>query len=276
MFELPEIVTLASQMNASLSGKVISQGNLGNSPHKFVWYNRTREEFAALVEGKQVGQAAGHGRWLMLDLEPGYRLVLGEFGGKALFHAAGTPLPTKTHLVLFFKDGSAFSVLTAMWGAMELYEKGRELERQYIKDMRLPPLDPGFSRDYFTALVAKLLKGEKRSVKSLLTQEQLIPGLGNSIAQDILFNARLQPRHPLSELSEEQLRALYDSIMGTTRQVIAAGGRNDETDLLGKPGGYMRIMNSQAAGKPCPRCGATVEKFQYLGGACYNCPGCQV
>ena len=53
------------------------------------------------------------------------------------------------------------------------------------------------------------------------------------------------------------------------------GGRNDEVDLLGNPGGYVRIMDSRAAGQPCPKCGRTVEKIQYLGGACYFCPKCQ-
>jgi formamidopyrimidine-DNA glycosylase len=53
------------------------------------------------------------------------------------------------------------------------------------------------------------------------------------------------------------------------------GGRNDEVDLLGNPGGYVRIMDSRAAGKPCPECGATVQKIHYLGGACYFCPKCQ-
>mgnify|MGYP001140072550 CR=1 FL=1 len=40
-------------------------------------------------------------------------------------------------------------------------------------------------------------------------------------------------------------------------------------------GGYRRLMDSRAAGQPCPTCGIVVEKIQYLGGACYLCPRCQ-
>ena len=43
------------------------------------------------------------------------------------------------------------------------------------------------------------------------------------------------------------------------------GRRNDETDLFGKPGGYVRVMDSHAAGKPCPECGATVQKYSIFG-----------
>jgi hypothetical protein len=54
MFELPEYITLASQINECIAGKTILSGSLGNSPHKFVWYNRTHEEFAGLTQGKTV------------------------------------------------------------------------------------------------------------------------------------------------------------------------------------------------------------------------------
>jgi formamidopyrimidine-DNA glycosylase len=209
-------------------------------------------------------------------MEPGYILVLGECGGRILYHSAGMKLPEKYHLYLRFEDNSALTVMTQMWGAMELFESGQEKERKYVKDMRITPVDTEFTFDYFSALIDDLLLGEKRSVKSLLTQDQLIPGLGNAIAQDIMFHARLHPRRALADLTSGQRRALYAAITDTVSEIIAKGGRNDETDLFGKPGGYERIMNSAAAGKPCPECGRTVEKMQYLGGACYFCPKCQV
>ncbi|MCX6033501.1 MAG: hypothetical protein NTV38_00780 [Chloroflexi bacterium] len=276
MFELPEYTTLARQMNEILAGKTILRGTLGNSPHKFVWYNRTNEEFEELTRGKRVGTARVRGRWLTLDLEPGYRLLLGECGGKVLYHTPGKSLPGKYHLSLTFEDGSGLTIMTTMWGAMELFEARQELERQYIKGMRPSPVDPEFTYDYFTALIDELRQGEKRSVKSLLTQDQLIPGLGNAIAQDMMFNARLHPRHSLADLTPSQRRDLYKVITDTTREVIEKGGRNDETDLFGQPGGYVRLMDSHTAGGPCPECGRTVEKMQYLGGACYFCPKCQV
>ena len=284
MFELPEFVTLARQINETVAGKVIRSGALGNSPHKFVWYNRTHDEFAGLTQGKTVGHATAKGKWMFVPLEPapdpdrgpGYILLFGECGGKLLYHAAGEKLPEKYHLWLTFEDGSALTAMTQMWGAMELYEAGQEQERQYVKGMRVTPVEPEFTFDYFTALIDSLLAGEKRSVKGLLTQDQLIPGLGNAIAQDIQFRAGLHPRHPIAELSQAQRRSLYDAILVTVQDAIAKGGRNDETDLYNRPGGYVRLMDSRAAGRPCPACGATIEKIQYLGGACYFCPRCQV
>jgi formamidopyrimidine-DNA glycosylase len=274
MFELPEFITLARQMNSVLPGKIIRCGNLGNTPHKFVWYNRSAEEFAQLTKGRRVGRALAKGKWLTLDLEPGYRLLLGECGGRVLLHPPGAQTPAKFHLRIAFEDDYVLTATTQMWGAMELYELGKEQERQYIKEMRPTPIDPGFTFEYFSALIDSLA-GEKRSAKSLLTQDQLIPGLGNAIAQEILFTARLHPKHPIHALTAQQERALFTAIVTTVREVIDQGGRNDEHDLFDQPGGYVRRMDSSTVGQPCPACGSMIQKIQYLGGACYFCPQCQ-
>ncbi len=275
MFELPEFVTLSRQINDTLKGKIVRRGELGNSPHKFVWYNRTHEEFERLTRGKTVGEATSRGKWLFVPLEVGYVLVLGECGGKVLSHPPGAKLPKKYHLHLAFEDGSFLTATTQMWGAMELFEKGEEQDRQYVKDMRTTPVEPGFTLDYFNTLVDDAATEKKRSAKALLTQDQLIPGLGNAIAQDILFRARLSPKHPIDDLDAEQRRALYESIVNTVAEVIEQGGRYDEFDLYGNRGGYVRLMDKNAVGRPCPGCGGVVEKMQYLGGACYFCPTCQ-
>jgi formamidopyrimidine-DNA glycosylase len=82
MFELPEFVTLAKQINGTLKGKAIQRGQLGNSPHKFVWYNRSHEESDRLTKRKTIGEARAKGKWLFIPLEPGYVLLLGECGGE--------------------------------------------------------------------------------------------------------------------------------------------------------------------------------------------------
>jgi formamidopyrimidine-DNA glycosylase len=276
MFELPELVTLASQLNDTVLGHVVRTGSLGNKPHKFVWYNTSAEEFARQTAGRRIGRSHARGRWLFVPLEPGYVLLFGELGGRMLFHPPSARQPDAYHLRVAFDDGSALTVTTAMWGAMELHEAGREQDRQYVRGMRPTPVDHEFTFAYFDGLIDGLLAGEKRSAKGLLTQDQLIPGLGNAIAQDILSRARLDPRHALIDIDDRQRRALYEAILATVGEAIESGGRNDEVDLYGRPGRYVRRMDRAAAGRPCSECGATIQKIQYLGGACYLCPRCQV
>jgi formamidopyrimidine-DNA glycosylase len=275
MFELPEFVTLAGQFNDTLLGKRIAKGSLDPSPGKFVWFNRTPKEFASLIRGKVLGKSHARGKWLFTEINPGQVLVLGECGGRVIYHPPGAPLPRKVHLGITFEDGSSLTATTQMWGAMELYSRGKEKEREYIRDMRATPTDAEFTFEYFSTLIAEVVQGPKRSVKSLLTQDQLIPGLGNAITQDILFKARLHPRHPVEDLGKAETRRLYRSIVSTVKEAIRLGGRYDERDLFDRPGGYTRRMDKNAIGRPCPECGTKVQKIQYLGGACYFCPNCQ-
>jgi formamidopyrimidine-DNA glycosylase len=194
---------------------------------------------------------------------------------RVVYHPPGGSAQKKVHLTLVFDDGSSLTATTQMWGAMELYAEGQERKREYIRDMRPTPIDPEFTSEYFSRLVSELVEGHKRSVKSLLTQDQLIPGLGNAIAQDILFEAKLHPRHPIEDLDAVLKRRLYRAIVGTVNKVISQGGRYDEHDLYDRPGKYVRRMDKDAVGRPCPNCGSVIEKIQYLGGACYFCPRCQ-
>lgn len=275
MFEIPEYITMANQMNESIWGRMILSGVMGNSPHKFVWYNQTPETFSKIVKGKTIGEAYSKGRWLFIPLEPGYVLVFGECGGKIVL-VNSENIPAKYHLLINLDGNKSVYAMTQMWGAMELYKKGEELNRQYIKDMRYTPIDKGFTYKYFISLIEESSKGKKRSVKSLLTQDQLIPGLGNSIAQDIMFKAKVHPKTSIDLLDMEEVKALYESIKTTVKDVINKNGRNDEYDFYGELGKYERILDSKSIERGCPECKAKIEKIQYLGGTSYYCSKCQI
>lgn len=93
--------------------------------------------------------------------------------------------------------------------------------------------------------------------------------------QDILFRSGLDPRRKVPSIHANERQNLYNAIQGVIGQAIVLGGRDDESDLFGQPGRYIRMMDSRTAGKPCPACGNSVQKIAYLGGACYICPRCQ-
>jgi formamidopyrimidine-DNA glycosylase len=274
VFELPEVTTLARQLEATVRGRTVVGGSIGGRPHKFVWYNRTPEEFAGLVTGRRVGGTRALAKWLFIDLEPGYVLAFGECGGRLRYHAPGEADAGAVHLSLGLDDGSALTMTTSMWGAMALVEAGAELDRPELRELRPTPVDAAFTPEYLDGLIAEQ-GAAKRTAKGLLTQEGLVPGLGNALAQDILFRAGIGPRRPVAALSSAERTSLYDAIVGTVREAIDFGGRDGEVDLFGRPGGYRRTMDAASAGRPCSRCGTGIVKLQYLGGACYMCPGCQ-
>ena len=121
-----------------------------------------------------------------------------------------------------------------------------------------------------------MIKKEKKSIKYFMISKSGISGIGNSYLQDILFKAKIHPKRMVADIDDGECRDLYDAITGTMKEAIELRGRYDERDLYNNPGGYRRILDSKAKGNPCPECGTPIEKIQYLGGASYFCPVCQI
>jgi formamidopyrimidine-DNA glycosylase len=104
MIELPEALIIARQMSEELKGKRIESGIRGNVPHKFAFYSRSAEEYEAILRGKVMGEATGHGNAILASVKPDYTLVLGGGGERILFHQSESTLPKKHHLLLHYQD----------------------------------------------------------------------------------------------------------------------------------------------------------------------------
>lgn len=279
MIEMPEAATLARQMNSALNGKTITCFSRGTQTHKFLWLNRPEEEYEAILPGKTISGASYFGRSVYLHMGQENLLWWTDAGGKILYHAPGEELPAKHHLHWEFSDGSHLSYALQMWGAVRLLDTPDFDERPH-NETGLPPLHPDFTFERFAAMLDEYPEKTSKGVKGFLVATGYavanhINGLGNAIVQDILFHARLSPKRKIPDITSEERRRLYEAIQTTVAKAIKLGGRYDEVDLYGKPGGYVRLMNSKTADTPCPNCGAFIQKISYLGGACYICPECQ-
>jgi formamidopyrimidine-DNA glycosylase len=275
MIELPETVVIAEQMNQTLTGKRIAEGNRGNTPHKFAFANGTSEAYAAIFAGKTVGDSWGHGSSLLTRIEPGYTLVLGCGGERILFHEDDGTLPKKHQLFVHFVDETYLTVTISGWGNTFLLPQAEAGQHPHVQEERITPLSDAFTWDYFRQLFDALKAKSKASLKYFIISEPGVWGIGNGCLQDILFHAKLHPKRRAVEISEDERHALYTSIRETLRQMVDRGGRSSEVNLYGQLGGYQRILDSKTVGKPCPTCGTPIEKAQYLGGAIYSCATCQ-
>jgi UDP-N-acetylmuramoyl-tripeptide--D-alanyl-D-alanine ligase len=110
----------------------------------------------------------------------------------------------------------------------------------------------------FEKLVAEAKK--TLSAKALLATNQRIPGVGNGVTQDILFNARINPKQKVLFLSDNQKEVLFNALKETLVDMTFEGGRDTQTDLYGNAGGYKTILSAKTWKNPCLRCGKTTLK----------------
>ena len=136
-----------------------------------------------------------------------------------------------------------------MYGGIICSDKDNYDNEYYRAAVNKPdPFCSDFSFDYFISTTgADELK--TKSVKYVIATEQRIPGLGNGVLQDILYNAGIHPKRKWNSLSDDELRKLFESISGTMTEIIENGGRDTEKNLFGDRGGYRTKMSKNTAGK---------------------------
>jgi formamidopyrimidine-DNA glycosylase len=278
MIEMPEAATIARQMNETLKGRTVARFARGPLTHKFLWLNRPDEEYHALLAGQTVGGASSYGRSIHLRLGE-LMLWWSDAGGRILYHEPGAPMPKKFHLLWEFTDGSALTFALEMWAAVKLLDRSQFGQRPNA-ETGTAPLTPEFTFERLDEMMEAYPEKTGKGVKGFLVATgHLVPdhinGLGNACLQDILYQAGVDPRRKIPTLSAGERRKIYDSIQAVVARAIELGGRDDEVDLFGRPGGYVRLMDSRTAGEPCLTCGTPIAKIVYLGGACYLCPNCQ-
>ncbi len=274
MIELPEALNIAGQINDTISGKQVARVVVAQTPHKLAWYYGNPQLYSSLLVGGTIGKASAYGS--LVEIKVGKsNILLGE-GGNIIFHARNEPLPVKHQLLIGFEDHSALSVSIQMYGGMGAFLDG-ELDNVYyrVAKEKPSPLSPEFNEAYFNRLVFAP-DARQLTLKAFLATKQRIPGLGNGVLQDILFNAKMHPKKKVNTLSEKDIEALFISIQTTLSAMVSRGGRDTELDLFGRPGGYRTILCKDTVNKPCPVCGTAIKKEAYMGGSIYYCQNCQV
>jgi formamidopyrimidine-DNA glycosylase len=272
MIELPEAVCLAKQFNETLKGKKIASVIAGQSPHKFAFYHGDPAGYDALMRGKTVGATVARAGLLETQVDD-VVLLLGCV--TLTFHAKDEKRPQKHHLLIEFEDGTAISSTVQLYGELYCFREG-ELQNPYydIAKSRPSPLSDEFDRAYFDRLITSP-DVQKLSAKAFLATEQRIPGLGNGVLQDILYNAGIHPKRKVATLTDGEKDALFHSVKSTLKEMTEQGGRDTEKDLFGRPGGYQTRLSQLTLAQPCPVCGGRIIKEPYLGGSIYYCDGCQ-
>lgn len=272
MLEIPEAQTIARQLKETVMGKRITRAVAAGSPHSFAWYFGEPAAYGGMLNGKRITGSAAYGGRPEIWAED-MRISFGD-GVNIRWFAAGAKRPDKHQLLLELDDGGAICCTVQMYGGMWAFPDGMKDDFYYNAAKEKPSvLSDAFDAAYFESLLTDAAK--KLSAKAFLATEQRIPGLGNGVLQDILWNAKVHPKRKMNTLTEAEYETLYLAVKRLLAEMTAKGGRDTEKDLFGSPGGYQTVMSKKNDGMPCPACGGIIKRMAYLGGNVYVCESCQ-
>lgn len=272
MLEIPESKTISKQTGNTLTGKKIAEVFTATQKHKFAFFHGDPAGYDKLLTGRQVKSTKGHGMFVDIYCDEDVCITISE-GTNMRYYTSSEQPPEKYQLLIVFEDGSFAACTVAMYGG--IWAKKGMFDNPYYQGSlnSISPLDDEFDELYFDNIFNNAT--ENASMKALLATKQRIPGLGNGVLHDILFNAHLHPKRKKSTVNDSRKAELFHSLKITLRKMTDLGGRDTERDFFGNFGGYETILSKNTVKNPCPNCGDAIVKEAYLGGAVYYCPDCQ-
>ena len=267
MPELPDVTVYVEALEDRIVGHRLEEIRL-NSP--FVL--RTVAPPLAAAQGKRVAGVRRLGKRIVIALETGTFLVLHlMIAGRLRWLSRGAKPPARITLATFTFDNGVLAFTEAgsrKRASLHLVQGAAALAEFDRGGVELDDIDA-------TVFAARLTQ-ENHTLKRALTDPRLFSGIGNAYSDEILHRARLSPLALTHKLSAEEIDRLFASakaVLGewTERLRREAGDNFPEGVTAFRP----QMAVHGRFGKPCPDCGAPVQRIVYADNETNYCANCQ-
>jgi len=267
MPELPDIAVYVEALEARILGARLQSARI---THPFLL--RTFEPPLAALHGRRVVELRRVGKRVAVGFEGDHWLVLHLMIAGRLHWFACLARKTGRAALAYFVFDTGTLTLT------EAGTKRRASLYVFGSSTELAQHDPGgleILNASYEEFRGRLL-AENHTLKRSLTDPHAFSGIGNAYSDEILHRARLSPIALTQKLDEPALRRLYDAIRIVLPEWIerlrAEAGADFPEDVTAfRP----RMAVHGRFGKPCPVCGAPVQRIRYAENETNYCPGCQ-
>lgn len=274
--ELPEARIFAQQLDEVLKNKIIADYDLKDVENlvRIGFVNKKLNDFEDL-KNKKVELVLSRGNTIRVKLSDSMNLLVAPEYGGIISYFSGEEIATNYHLKINFLDDSVLTIrITSMGLIYATHDKDLSNSYLYKRDFLsgISPDEAVFSWEWFKTNLAT----KNKQLKPLLVgKDSQIVGISNATFQDVLYRSGIHPKKKASELTEKQIKSLYESIKLVINERLEKGGKVEFTDIYGKAGAYFALIGPNMKETNCPKCGTPIQKITHGGGSVYLCPKCQ-
>ncbi len=266
MPELPDLEVIKDYLQGVLPGERVEDVEV---LRPLVVRNLISDDFAGTLTGGEFAAVRRRGKFLLLDLDTGEKLVINPMlAGRLQYCEPNRPRQKRTFVILRLSTG------------LELrYVDAKAMGKIYLtRDLRSIPgfasqgpeaLDPQLTLDVFRDRLRKR-RGE---IKGILTRQTVVAGIGNAYADEILFEAGIYPFRKRPSLSPEEVEGLYRAMRSVLAQAIAVIRERVGDDISVEVRDFLKVHGQ--GGSPCPRCGTTISEIRARNRLTNFCRTCQ-
>ena len=206
MPEIPDLQGYAAYFNKRLPGLAVE-----SAERPLPWIVRaTTEEFEDRLPGQVFKPVYRHAKMLFFPFESGlYLAVHAMLTGRYQLVEPKTRVRSKTAWILGLSDGNQLRYFDER-------RMGRTFactEAEFAEKLpRWTEMGPDVVTELTEDRFVEVLKPMRGMIKNIITNERCIAGIGNAYADEVLWEARLHPFHKRSDMSEDDVRRLYQAI----------------------------------------------------------------
>jgi formamidopyrimidine-DNA glycosylase len=265
--ELPDIEIYLEALERRILGRTLERVRISGPA-----LLRTVDPPPSAAEGRRVVALRRLGKRIAIGLEQDLFLVIHlMIAGRLRWRPRGAPLGRRGGLAAFDFDS----------GTLVLTEAGTK-RRAALHVLRGEPAlaehDPG-GLEVLGCDLAEFrarITGENHTLKRTLTDPRLLAGIGNAYSDEILHRARLSPVRQTRQLSEEEIRRLWQAARATLAAWTERLRRETGDRFPEKVTAFREGMAVHGRfGKPCPECGAPVQRIVHAENETNYCAACQ-
>ena len=267
MPELPDVELYLAALRPRVLDRTIERARVA-SP----FFVRTYDPPIAALEGRTVQAISRMGKRLVFAFDDDLFAVIHlMIAGRLRWRERGAAIPAKVGLAAF--DFSDATLLMTEAGTR------KQASLHVVRGAAAAAaMDPGgveiasLGRDDF----ARRLTAENHTLKRMLTDPHVFSGIGNAYSDEILHAARVSPVRLTQALTPEEIARLYDATHAVLREWTARLQQQAGDAFPEKvPAFHNEMAVHGRYGKPCPRCGAPVQRIVYARNEANYCAPCQ-
>jgi formamidopyrimidine-DNA glycosylase len=265
--ELPEVEALAADLRERVVGRRVARVDVAA-----ISALKTFDPPPTALHGREITGAGRHGKFL--DIAAGDLHLVVHLARAGWLHyresVPATPLrPGKGPIALRVRLNS---------GGFDLTEQGtqKKLAAYLVRDVTAVPGVARLGPDVLTADLATFsqrIRLRRGQIKGVLTDQEVLAGIGNAYSDEILHRAKLSPFAISDRLTEAQLETLHTSTREVLVDAVARSVGQGAASLKGEKRSGLLVHGR--TGLPCPVCGDLVREVSFADTSLQYCPGCQ-
>ncbi len=300
MPELPEVETTVKGLNAKVCNRTFV--SVWSDWSKLVKKPKDFKDFEREIKNKKIKKIWRRAKNIIFDLSGGYSLLIHQkmtghmLVGKWVMQDGqwkpekdgplNDPYNRFLHLVFYFDNKEMMALSDARkFAKVELWKTNELLNSKEFINLGPEPLEESFTFEEFKKVLlgsppsdpkgAPLRRGK---VKQVLMVPQIIAGIGNIYASEILWQAKVHPEKSVAKLNTKELKLIYQAIKNVLGKAVKLEG--DSFSDYRKPDGNKGNFHAERKvynreGQECKKCKVKIKRIKFGGRSTFFCPNCQ-